>query len=1083
MDNLKKLVEGFTPEQNRLVEIKTKISKLEKEATDTKSKDQQSEISKKTEELKKERDFLKNGGKLAEWGKEVNPATEEKQKESNIDNKTEKEASVEEIAEILKNNKIDQIIVAGENINKDKNSPEKIPGLLPDLDSKLALHLLSNYNKKSASETYNEGAAYSFINKDGSGKESIVQKSGLIIYIDTGGNWLKIEKEGETTTLYIDHHGVRQRAPTSGVKMTAEIMEKAGILKEKPEWLNKLIDFVNDVDNLNYLDKKDTKGKKVFTESYFRNEWPASLYALAEKKIPLKLLMELCEKGIIKDLTKPLTDEEINGEIGKIKVEERTIKDMYLAKKKIPLNLLMELHEKGIIKDINKPLTDEKLNGEIGKIKAEELTIKDICIEQRKEVSNTLDVGVKNSIKNNKDEGLNLEDTRLGRIIYHNHFKIRGASNKILDHLAFKATKAKGYDTFVNFNKKRKLFFLNSKNPNLSIVVEELNKKYPGCAIDIRGVMVYGKIVDSMTEEDFLNIIDPKILEGSKKVFKKEKQNDETGVAIPKDTEPAITPEEKDAEYEVRKAEIETKRQEEINKIYETPDSEIIKESKIYINFFDSVENTNRGLQKYHVSLNLTNHLDKYFKGGGVLYNSVPSVYIDDAKTECLSLNEVAKLYHKHKNEGTNPDLVKAVEEGLKAISEIELHKIKYEEFYPNKKGEVNAKYATELAELDKKYKKDQEKTSEEDPNEEATKKNTENSLLLYEKIREYKALKEEDEEADIKLAELLEMINQLPDDEEGENEEPQKTEGVGNDEENKEEVIEGSEIKTDEIEKRETYQEITKEDFTWAFPNYINRFGEFTIGDRLSITAEEFTHEQVKRNTLGRILNSSPTKTVKLKKSYFILKDIQAGAITQAYKLDSLDDAMIKTNEIIKEYSKKMAAEIGENTYVSWKYYDGKEKIENNILFFIKENITKAIEKDREEKPFFYYSMEKSNNKSMLNVGNKITNLLDMRRIEKDWVSMERKFMETTAGNEGFFEYNIFGFIKMIKNIKEITHEKEVSAKSDQAIYKIIGPDGKIIEDNIQGYDEATKIYWEKTNEYKKVVEEEFNRLNNKKR
>ena len=402
-----------------------------------------------------------------------------------------RESTVEEIAEILKNNKIDQIIIAGE---KQKNKEEQTLRLHPDLDSELALYLLNNFNKRKPEEMYNDGAIVSVINKNGTGKELIEDKKGVKIYLDTGGNWLKIEKDGETTTLYIDHHGTGQREPTSGVKMTAEIMEKAGILKEKPEWLNKLIDFVNDVDNLTYLDKKEKEDDKIFTESYFRNEWPASLYALAEKKIPLKLLIELCEKGIIKDLTKPFTDEELNGEIGKIKIGEQTIKDL--------------------------------------------------CLEQRKEMSTTLDVGIKNSIQHNKKEGINLEKTRLGKIIYQDYFKIKGKVNIIPDHLAFKATIAKGYDTYIAFNKQKDIFFINSKNPNLSNVVEELNKKYPGCATDIRGVMVYGKIVDGLNEEEFLNIIDPKILKEKNKVSKKEKENTEGSVANSDVSEPEIIPEE-----------------------------------------------------------------------------------------------------------------------------------------------------------------------------------------------------------------------------------------------------------------------------------------------------------------------------------------------------------------------------------------------------------------------------------------------------------------------------------------------------------------------------------------------------------
>ncbi|MFA6274353.1 MAG: hypothetical protein WC662_04285, partial [Candidatus Paceibacterota bacterium] len=82
-------------------------------------------------------------------------------------------------------------------------------------------------------------------------------------------------------------------------------------------------------------------------------------------------------------------------------------------------------------------------------------------------------------------------------------------------HLAFIGTKYSGFDTFVNWNEERKEFFINSFHPNLSEIVKKLNEADPGCAVDVRGTMIFGKI-KNLTEEQFLNIIDPKILEPKK---------------------------------------------------------------------------------------------------------------------------------------------------------------------------------------------------------------------------------------------------------------------------------------------------------------------------------------------------------------------------------------------------------------------------------------------------------------------------------------------------------------------------------------------------------------------------------------
>lgn len=372
--------------------------------------------------------------------------------------------------------------------------------------------------------------------------------------------------------------------------------------------------------------------------------------------------------------------------------------------------------------------------------------------------------------------------------------------------------------------------------------------------------------------------------------------------------------------------------------------------------------------------------------------------------------------------------------------------------------------------------------TTEEINAEHEAENNIESSLLSKEKIREYQALKEEDRKADIKLAELLELINQLPDDEEEENEEPQKTEGEEKDEEKNEKPVENSETKIDEIEKNLTYKKITQEDFSWSFPNYVDRFGEFELKNKLSITVEEFTREKKERSNLSRILlNSSKYKYVKLKKPYYELKITQEG-FTTTYKLDNINQAMNKTDELLSGYARKTADILGEVPYVPFEYVWGSEKIDNNIQYYIKENILSEINKDREEKKFLYYAIEKSNNSTILNVlKNENTGVLDLRKLGRDWVGLKRKHLFTTTENEGFFEYNIFGFAKIIKNVKEIQTENGLASESDKAIYKIIGPNDEIIADNIQGYDEATKIYWDKTNELKRVVEEEFNKLNNK--
>lgn len=388
--------------------------------------------------------------------------------------------TMEKAVEFLKNNKISEIIVSGkerkitekekklfktkERKERLKNMNGKILTWDQDLDTRMALWLLNDFNKKGEPRNgniYDEGAKSTILNTHQKEKKPAETSKGLRVFIDAGGEWLKFEEDGKTKTLWIDHHGTGTHEATSGSKMTYEIMEKADLLKENPEWLKKLIAFINDVDNLEYIKRENKYGKKIFNETYFRNEWPNSLYSLAEKEIPLGTLLELCKSGLIKDPSVPFTEEELAGDLGKTKIGNSTISEL--------------------------------------------------CKKQRRAVGYVLR-GIKKSARINERANLNLETVSLGKIIYHNYPKNKdGSINKIPDHLAFKATKAKGFDTYVAWNPKEHKFYINSNHPNLSAIVEQLNKADPYCATDIRGVMVFGKI-KNLTEKQFLDIIDPSIL-------------------------------------------------------------------------------------------------------------------------------------------------------------------------------------------------------------------------------------------------------------------------------------------------------------------------------------------------------------------------------------------------------------------------------------------------------------------------------------------------------------------------------------------------------------------------------------------
>lgn len=387
--------------------------------------------------------------------------------------------TIKKLGELFKEKKISQIVIhAKEDILKEKESGHL--SFESEPDTQYALYILNNLIKKSGDELYAKGAKTTLIPKGGSKKDlndkelpyriktlKNEDEDGITLFLDVGGNWPGTEENNGKTIANVDHHGKNRAKFTSATEQIYEITKMAGLIeKPEPKWLKNLINFTNEIDNLSYLEKEAAKGKKIYDKEFFENKekWARTPYALAEVA-PMKIL-EALKSGKIKDLSEPLTEEQL------------------------------------------KELSDNKID--MAK-KSEEKA------QKIKEVLNAINV----SERNNKEIGLNLENTYLGKIIYHNFPKIQPKKGKefkntINNHLAFIGTKASNADTYVTWNSEKGTFFINSMNPNLEEIVEKLNKADPKCALSIRGVMVKGTI-NNLTEEQFLNIIDPNIIKNAKK--------------------------------------------------------------------------------------------------------------------------------------------------------------------------------------------------------------------------------------------------------------------------------------------------------------------------------------------------------------------------------------------------------------------------------------------------------------------------------------------------------------------------------------------------------------------------------------
>lgn len=142
-----------------------------------------------------------------------------------------------------------------------------------------------------------------------------------------------------------------------------------------------------------------------------------------------------------------------------------------------------------------------------------------------------------------------------------------------------------------------------------------------------------------------------------------------------------------------------------------------------------------------------------------------------------------------------------------------------------------------------------------------------------------------------------------------------------------------------------------------------------------------------------------------------------------------------------------------------------------------------KEIKKDREKRPLVYGMADRMTNKKLdecLRNG-KIKGkdgIIDLRKIEdRVYTSffVDSEFHKT-GENEGFFTFTWSGFIMLIKNVKEITENGEIKFHSEEAVYEIIGPDGKRIGDKeIKGHREASEIFERETKSYVDKIKKEL--------
>lgn len=263
------------------------------------------------------------------------------------------------------------------------------------------------------------------------------------------------------------------------------------------------------------------------------------------------------------------------------------------------------------------------------------------------------------------------------------------------------------------------------------------------------------------------------------------------------------------------------------------------------------------------------------------------------------------------------------------------------------------------------------------------------------------------------------------------------------------------AEKETTKEKKDEYLHTYSENDLEWSYPkHHLGAVGKlkFELNNNettIHLTQNKFGKKE--RNWLGKKINSSQFKTIPLKEPYWEVGVRGNEELEEKFpdsKHKSKEEAMKKINEIAQEIEK--------------------DKI--NL-------ITEEIKKDKENKPFKYFIAEKIENPFLKEkIKNRETGLIDLRDFGNQYENeLKYTYLQITNEGEGFFKFNLFGFVMIIKNVEELRSEEGIESNSPKAVYKIIGPKGEIISDDIKGYEEASKIYTEETLKYEKEIREKF--------
>jgi hypothetical protein len=96
------------------------------------------------------------------------------------------------------------------------------------------------------------------------------------------------------------------------------------------------------------------------------------------------------------------------------------------------------------------------------------------------------------------------------------------------------------------------------------------------------------------------------------------------------------------------------------------------------------------------------------------------------------------------------------------------------------------------------------------------------------------------------------------------------------------------------------------------------------------------------------------------------------------------------------------------------------------------------------------------------------------------DWLYRNRVYKSLYKNTViwDYFEFHLYWFYMIIKNVNDIKTKDGIDTFSDSAIYEIVWPKWDIIADDIKWYIGAYGIYSKEIEEYDKKLEDELSNL-----